>query len=80
MIRKYGEMVEDRKERFRKLGENDGKPIGMENWKWMLGGGGLGYEGSDGLKRGSCDRGGYGFTISAKGGDLGVMWVIIKRK
>ncbi|MGQ0517225.1 D-alanyl-D-alanine carboxypeptidase, partial [Bacillus sp. D-CC] len=46
------------------------KPIRMENWNWMLPGAAFAYEGTDGLKTGSSDTAGYGFTITAKRGDV----------
>ncbi|MBL3891461.1 D-alanyl-D-alanine carboxypeptidase, partial [Bacillus cereus] len=38
------------------------------------------YEGTDGLKTGSSDTAGYGFTITAKRGDVRLISVIIKTK
>lgn len=80
IITKYPEMLEDTKQRFRNFPDNHPKPIRMENWNWMLPGAAFAYEGSDGLKTGSSDTAGYGFTITAKRGDLRLISVIIKTK
>ncbi|MGG3520548.1 serine hydrolase [Bacillus pseudomycoides] len=80
IITKYPEILEDTKQRFRSFPDNHPKPIRMENWNWMLPGAAFAYEGTDGLKTGSSDTAGYGFTISAKRGDLRLISVIIKTK
>ncbi|PEE38498.1 serine hydrolase [Bacillus pseudomycoides] len=80
IITKYPEILEDTKQRFRNFPDNHPKPIRMENWNWMLPGAAFAYEGTDGLKTGSSDTAGYGFTISAKRGDLRLISVIIKTK
>ncbi|KOS23734.1 D-alanyl-D-alanine carboxypeptidase [Bacillus anthracis] len=80
MITKYPEMLEDTKQRFRNFPDNHPKPIRMENWNWMLPGAAFAYEGTDGLKTGSSDTAGYGFTITAKRGDVRLISVIIKTK
>nr|WP_277818576.1 serine hydrolase [Bacillus sp. TL12] len=80
IITKYPEMLEDTKQRFRNFPDNHPKPIRMENWNWMLPGAAFAYEGTDGLKTGSSDTAGYGFTITAKRGDLRLISVIIKTK
>ncbi|WP_433773418.1 serine hydrolase [Bacillus wiedmannii] len=80
IITKYPEMLEDTKQRFRNFPDNHPKPIRMENWNWMLPGAAFAYEGADGLKTGSSDTAGYGFTITAKRGDLRLISVIIKTK
>lgn len=80
IITKYPEMLEDTKQRFRNFPDNHPKPIRMENWNWMLPGAAFSYEGADGLKTGSSDTAGYGFTITAKRGDLRLISVIIKTK
>ncbi|MGG1165705.1 serine hydrolase [Bacillus mycoides] len=80
IITKYPEMLEDTKQRFRNFPDNHPKPIRMENWNWMLPGATFSYEGADGLKTGSSDTAGYGFTITAKRGDLRLISVIIKTK
>ncbi|WP_242145140.1 MULTISPECIES: serine hydrolase [unclassified Bacillus cereus group] len=80
IITKYPEMLEDTKQRFRNFPDHHPKPIRMENWNWMLPGAAFAYEGTDGLKTGSSDTAGYGFTITAKRGDLRLISVIIKTK
>ncbi len=80
IITKYPEILEDTKQRFRNFPDNHPKPIRMENWNWMLPGATFAYEGTDGLKTGSSDTAGYGFTITAKRGDLRLISVIIKTK
>lgn len=80
LITKYPEMLEDTKQRFRNFPDNHPMPIRMENWNWMLPGAAFAYEGTDGLKTGSSDTAGYGFTITAKRGDLRLISVIIKTK
>ncbi|WP_017762724.1 serine hydrolase [Bacillus thuringiensis] len=80
IITKYPEMLEDTKQRFRNFPDNHPKPIRMENWNWMLPGAAFSYDGTDGLKTGSSDTAGYGFTITAKRGDVRLISVIIKTK
>ncbi|MGI2748574.1 serine hydrolase [Bacillus cytotoxicus] len=80
IITKYPEMLEDTKQRFRNFPDHHPKPIRIENWNWMLPGAAFAYEGTDGLKTGSSDTAGYGFTITAKRGDLRLISVIIKTK
>ncbi|MBJ8052798.1 D-alanyl-D-alanine carboxypeptidase [Bacillus cereus] len=80
IITKYPEMLEDTKQRFRNFPDNHPKPIRMENWNWMLPSAAFSYEGALGLKTGSSDTAGYGFTITAKRGDLRLISVIIKTK
>ncbi len=80
IITKYPEILEDTKQRFRNFPDNHPLPIRMENWNWMLPGAAFAYEGTDGLKTGSSDTAGYGFTITAKRGDLRLISVIIKTK